>query len=279
MFKFHVVGIENYPKLLEPPPPVLNKPVSVNSSSTMMIDEEYDYARQSSFRQPTPQLGSQWVEQTNYPAVSYAPSVASPVAEYPPVLDSAPVPKNFNLDDTLIVVEHDSGKVEYIEPLYGFSSATYTADAKLRQVILTLKRNYLYGPAYIRLATTTEGTAQEGRDFQPINEHIVFPDSAESVSHVFHWGLGPEGLQGGWGAEDGSIQTINFVLLGPDGAIVRSMEGSSSAAVLIIEGSGQPQPLPKPQTDAEYLSLPASFFFLRLPHLFSLISNIAPNKF
>jgi len=273
VFKFQIIGIENYPKPLEAPSPALNKPMMVDSSSAMIIDTQYNFERQTNFRQPTPQLGSQFVEETAYPGVDFAVGGAyTPVAEYAPVLDYTPVPKNFNLDDTLIVVEHDSGKVEYIEPLFGFSSATYTADAKLRQVILTIKRNYQYGPGYICLATTTEGTAQAGRDFQPVNQQIIFPDNAESVSHVFHWGLGSEGLQGGWGAGDGSIQTVNFVLRGPDGAIVRSMPGSSSAAVLIIEGSGQPQPLPKPLTDAEYsthLFLHFMSFFLFFSFVFS----------
>lgn len=212
-------------------------PVVLNNSGTILVDDYISATRQDSMRHTAPSLPTQSYE---------------PIESTPSQTDLVFANKNFNLDDTLIVLEHEGGGVEYIEPLYGFSSSTYMADAKLRQVILTIRRNYLYGPSYIFLSTSTEGTAVAGRDFAPLfREQIDFPDHAESMSYVFHWGLGPQGLVGGWGGGE-SIQTINFVLKGPDGSIARSMEGSSPTAVLIIEGSGQPEPLPQPKTEEEY---------------------------
>jgi len=165
-------------------------------------------------------------------------------------------------DITLIQIEGDD---EYIEPLYGFAPSTYSVDAKLRQVVLTIKRNHPYGEACVFLSTSEEGTAHPGRDFQPVvREPIIFPDRLDSVSYVFQWGLGPEGLQGGWGGGENLIQTINFVLTGADEKPVKPIEDAPATAVLIIEGSGQPEPLPEPQTEEEYSPPPYFFFFFFL---------------
>ena len=244
-----IVGAEHYPAAKG----ALSKAVPLTTSQTIITGGDVSISQQQSFHQLTPQLGST-VQDTN--TTGFAP-------QFTP-LDMAQSSGNFNLDDTLIMYEHPSGNVEVIEPMYGFSAPTYAADARLRQVVLTIKRNYQFGPSYVLLSTTAEGTAVPGRDFRPINdENIIFPDRTDSMSYVFKWGLDDQSaVFTGPTGETGNIHTINFVLTGPDGSVARSMDGASPTAVLIIEGNDDNVPAEPPKTEEESVPLFHSPFFL-----------------
>jgi len=241
-----------------PNQPLPSQPQWGNSNPNTTPQPQWQSAQSTSFQEPqTPQLGGYDLGATYVPLDQ---QYQQPQPMLPPGGD---IPS--------IEAEGDVEYIEYTEPCYGFAPSTYNVNAKLRQVVLTIKRNHHYGDSYIYLSTTDDGTAQAGRDFQhAVNEPIIFANGSDSVSFLFKWGLGEEGLQGGWGGGDDSIQTINFILKGADGNLVKPFENTDSTAVLIIEGSGRPEPLPKPKTEADKTIM----LMTKMTNLFSDVSPV-----